>query len=449
VSTTISDSYQIRSVVLAAGLGSRLKPITEKIPKCLVPIGRRPLLDYWIDKLTVAGPERVLINTHAHADQMRAYIAGINDRRGIRLVEFYERELLGSAGTISANPDFSDNCDAVVVIYADNLSAIDLDALLAFHRTHDEPITMALFQSLSPEKCGIAETTRDGLIIGFEEKPQDPVSDLANAGVYVFSSEIYREIAALKAFDIGFDVLPKYIGRMRAHVIDGLHIDIGSPESYQLACRRAREISALHGFGRHGRPAVFFDRDGTLIEHVHYLSRPEAVRLLPGAAPAIRKLQRLGYACVIVTNQSAIGRGTLSEEQYDRVHDRLRSLFAAENVVFHGAYHCPVVAESSDRTRVEHRDRKPGPGMLLRASQDLQIDVARSWMVGDMVSDVLAGINAGCRGSMLMTTREGQENDELPGGVVFPVVRNLNEAVSYIQANMPEDEIDERGGHGS
>jgi D-glycero-D-manno-heptose 1,7-bisphosphate phosphatase len=70
-------------------------------------------------------------------------------------------------------------------------------------------------------------------------------------------------------------------------------------------------------------------------------------------------------------------------------------------------------------------------------------------MVGDMVSDVLAGINAGCRGSILITTREGQENDELPGGVVFPVVRSLNEAVSYIQANMSEDEIDERGGHGS
>jgi D,D-heptose 1,7-bisphosphate phosphatase len=145
------------------------------------------------------------------------------------------------------------------------------------------------------------------------------------------------------------------------------------------------------------RPAVFFDRDGTLIEHVSYLSDPALVRLLPGTTVALKRLRRAGFAVVLVTNQSAIGRGMLTEDQLDQIHAELNRQLAACGATIDGIYYCPAVPAGDDRTLVEYPDRKPGPGMLLRAAADLKLDLAASWMVGDLISDVLAGLNAGCR----------------------------------------------------
>ena len=149
------------------------------------------------------------------------------------------------------------------------------------------------------------------------------------------------------------------------------------------------------------RPAVFLDRDGTLIEHVPYLSDPALVRLLPGAAEALKKLRRAGFAVVLVTNQSAIGRGMLTEDRLDQIHTEMRRQLAACGATIDGIYYCPVAPDSDDRSVVEHPDRKPGPGMLLRAAADLKLDLAASWMVGDLISDVFAGLNAGCRSILL------------------------------------------------
>ncbi|MFY1638119.1 D-glycero-alpha-D-manno-heptose-1,7-bisphosphate 7-phosphatase [Solwaraspora sp. WMMB335] len=151
--------------------------------------------------------------------------------------------------------------------------------------------------------------------------------------------------------------------------------------------------------------AVFLDRDGTLIEEVHYLGDPQQVRLLPGAAQLLRGVRDAGYRTVLVTNQSAIGRGLITPAQYHSVNARMRQLLAAEGAALDAAYHCPVVPRSADRTVVDHPDRKPGAGMLLRAAHDLDLDLAASWMVGDRVSDVLAGLHAGCRGVVMVGER--------------------------------------------
>ena len=152
------------------------------------------------------------------------------------------------------------------------------------------------------------------------------------------------------------------------------------------------------------RAAVFLDRDGTLIEHVHYLNDPKQVRLLPGGPEAVRNLQALDFACVVVTNQSAVGRGMLTLDGLDEIHREMHRQFADHGVRLDGVYYCPVAPTSRDRTSIDHPDRKPGPGMLLRAARDLVLDLDRSWMVGDMYSDVLAGRNAGCRGTVLVRT---------------------------------------------
>ena len=148
--------------------------------------------------------------------------------------------------------------------------------------------------------------------------------------------------------------------------------------------------------------AVFFDRDGTLIESVHYLNRPEQVRLIDGAANVLRECQQLGYLNVIVTNQAAIGKGLLTPEGLVEIQAELERQLADSNARIDAWYYCPLVRTVSSREVVEHPDRKPGPGMLLRAAREHAIDLRRSFMVGDMISDTLAGWNAGCAANILV-----------------------------------------------
>lgn len=156
------------------------------------------------------------------------------------------------------------------------------------------------------------------------------------------------------------------------------------------------------------RPAVFLDRDGTLIEDVDYLSDPAKVRLINGAAGAVHLLQSAGYACVVITNQSAIGRGLLTVDVLEKIHAEMHRQLALHDVRLDGVYYCPIAPLVPDRTTVEHPDRKPGPGMVFRAARELGLDVARSWMVGDMLSDMLCGRNAGCQGTILVQTGKGR-----------------------------------------
>ncbi|MBC7835850.1 MAG: nucleotidyltransferase family protein [Phycisphaerales bacterium] len=220
---------------MAGGLGTRLRPLTDTLPKCLVPVGGRPLLEYWFDRFAEAGLRDVRINTHHLPDQVRAYIAAKNAARRFRVSEAFEPALLGSGGTVHENRDFVPASGECLIVYADNLSSVDLGAMIDFHRAHGDPMTMLLFRTPSPEKCGIAELDSAGRVVGFEEKPPRPKGNLANAGVYMLTGAAYHEMAHMKAFDLGFDVLPRFIGRMRGFAFEGYHRDIGTMESLRQA----------------------------------------------------------------------------------------------------------------------------------------------------------------------------------------------------------------------
>lgn len=143
--------------------------------------------------------------------------------------------------------------------------------------------------------------------------------------------------------------------------------------------------------------AVFLDRDGTITQLNVYLTLPEQFKLLPDAAASIRKLRECGFHCVLVTNQSAVGRGLISADQLEEIHQELQRQLAVEGTELDAIYSCHEVPFADDETIIENPDRKPGPGMLQRAAQDLKLKLTASWMIGDRLSDVLAGVNAGCR----------------------------------------------------
>jgi D-glycero-D-manno-heptose 1,7-bisphosphate phosphatase len=179
------------------------------------------------------------------------------------------------------------------------------------------------------------------------------------------------------------------------------------------------------------RPAVFLDRDGTIIQNVHHLADPALVELIPRAAEGIQLLRKAGYMCVVVSNQSAVGRGLLSLDTLDLIHQEMCRQLASLGAQIDGWYFCPVAPTSSDRTIIDHPDRKPAPGMLLAASRELELDLQQSWMIGDMVSDLLAGKNAGCMGNILVRTGHGPQQGDV-GSLASLVVDDLLEAARQI-----------------
>jgi len=183
------------------------------------------------------------------------------------------------------------------------------------------------------------------------------------------------------------------------------------------------------------RRAVFLDRDGTVIELVHHLTDPGDVDLIDGAAQAIKQLRNADYAVVIITNQSVIGRGLLTEAGLALVHDEMNAQLAAKGTQVDGIYFCPVKPTQKDPAVIEDPMRKPGPGMLLQAAADLGLDLAHSWMVGDTLSDMHAGRNAGCK-TALVRTGYGALVPE-PHDAIDHIAQTLPDAVSIILEKDP------------
>ncbi len=225
----------MKAFLLAAGVGSRLRPITDAIPKCMVVIDDRPLLDVWLDAFDRAGIDEVLVNLHHLPDVVRDHIAA---RPGPPVVRtFFEPVLLGSAGTLAANRHWVDGEEMFLACNADNLTDFDLRSLIDEHREHDAVATLTVFHSERPSAGGVVEVDRDGTVVGFVEKPAEPASDLTNAGMYAFRPSLLGEITGPPPSDIGFHLLPRLVGRARAMVVEGYFRDVGTVEAY----RRARE----------------------------------------------------------------------------------------------------------------------------------------------------------------------------------------------------------------
>jgi mannose-1-phosphate guanylyltransferase len=225
----------MRALLLAAGFGTRLRPLTDQVPKCLVSINGRPLLDYWLSALFDAGVERVLINTHWLAEQVNAFVDSHPQRASIDLV--HEQVLLGTGGTIWANREWF-NGSSFIVVHADNLTDVDIKYVLkSFEEAPAGTLAaMVSFRAEDPTACGIIEIDQQGMVIGFHEKVKNPPGNLANGAVYVFSSSIIEIIKSLgQACDLSKDVIPSLLPKVKSVFHEGFFMDIGSPQALEVA----------------------------------------------------------------------------------------------------------------------------------------------------------------------------------------------------------------------
>jgi mannose-1-phosphate guanylyltransferase len=226
----------VRALLLAAGFGTRLRPITDHIPKCLVPIHGQPLLGYWLDRLLGDGIDRALINTHYLPEVVDVFVLASPWREKIDVV--FEEDLLGTGGTVLRNRAFFADAPFMVA-HADNLTRFNVRDFIDAHRNRPAgvDITMMTFDTDAPETCGIVELDERGVVIGFHEKSASPPGCRANAAVYIFEPAVVDFLASLgkEVIDLSLEVIPRYLGRMHCFHNADYHRDIGNPESLRLA----------------------------------------------------------------------------------------------------------------------------------------------------------------------------------------------------------------------
>ena len=226
----------MRALLLAAGLGTRLRPLTNTIPKCLVPIKGQPLLGIWLERLTQAGIGPFLVNTHYLAEQVDTFIETSAYKEQVRRVN--EPELHGTAGTLIANLDFFQGEDGML-IHADNYCLADFTAFQQAHtnRPPECVITMMTFRTDDPSSCGIVELDDRRVVIGFHEKVTNPPGNLANGAVYILSAALLERMGKdlHTVQDFSTEVLHRFVGRIYSYETSEVFLDVGTPETYEQA----------------------------------------------------------------------------------------------------------------------------------------------------------------------------------------------------------------------
>jgi mannose-1-phosphate guanylyltransferase len=223
----------MKAFLLAGGFGTRLRPLTDSTPKCLLPIRGTPILEIWLELCHHYGIDEVLINVHCHGEAVRKYIE--KNKNGLRVRLFEEAVLLGSAGTVLANRDWVGNERSFWVFYADVLTTTNLNHMRAFHESLGQIATIGVYEVEDPSRCGIVNVDERGIVRDFVEKPQMPAGNLAFSGLMLATPTLLDVIPDTCPVDLGFHVLPQIVGRMSAYRISDFLIDIGTLETYRSA----------------------------------------------------------------------------------------------------------------------------------------------------------------------------------------------------------------------
>ncbi|MEJ6473058.1 nucleotidyltransferase family protein [Pseudoalteromonas piscicida] len=238
----------MKAIILAAGLGTRLRPITNSIPKCLVPINGVPLLQLWLDKLVKLGVEEILINTHYFSEKVEDFVACYKYREIITLVN--ESTLLGTGGTLITNSEYWQG-STTLVLHADNYCEDDLTGLLKAH--HERPsncdATLLLFETNTPENCGVVQLSNTGVVEKFYEKVPNPPCNLASGALFVFSENVYEKYLSQfnsnHFYEISVDFVPLFINHIFTYKTPHTYVDIGTPYAYEQVQAQSKRASTL------------------------------------------------------------------------------------------------------------------------------------------------------------------------------------------------------------
>lgn len=442
----------MKVVIMAGGKGTRISSVASDIPKPMIKIEGIPVLEREIECLKTQGFDDIIITVSHLGNIIMDYFGDGSENSpatgkpfGVHIDYYFEKEPLGNAGALFKIKDklTSD----FLLLNADAMFDVDFNRFVAFHQKHGGLVTLFTHPNSHPYDSGLIVADKKGAVkkwLVMEDARPQYYRNRVNAGLHVINPEVleFVGIATDAVGKIGVDgksvkvdldrqLLKPLAGTGTMFCYDSPEYvkDMGTPERYYSVCKDCKEGKISAKNLKNKQKAIFLDRDGTINKYVGFLRNIDEFELIDGVAEAIRKINESGYLAIVVTNQPVIARGEVSFEELGVIHNKMETLLGKEGAYLDAIYFCPHHPNKGyegerPELKFDCDCRKPKPGMLLKAAQDFNIDLAQSWMIGDGENDVKAGQNVGCKTVLLSADNANYGQTE--------TAKSLDEFVSRI-----------------
>lgn len=374
----------MEAIILAGGLGTRLRSELSEIPKSMALIGSRPFLEYQMDHLLANGISRFILSVGYKSEYIRKHFS---DRyKNCEIIYAIEKTLLGTGGAIKNAMQFVVG-DQVVIANGDSLFFSDLQAQFRIHLAYEADVTLALKPMRKIDRYGTILIDGSGKITSFSEK-QFAGKGLINGGLYIFNVSSFRRLDLPDIFSIEKDFFKTKVNQLNffGAISKGYFLDIGIPEDFK---RAQYEIGMFPKIDKSW--TLFLDRDGVINRKLDkdYVKSLNEFEFIPGALDSIVSLSNFFGRLIIVTNQQGIGKGVMTEEDLNQIHSFLLEKVRKMGGNIDAIYHAPQLEEEGSPMR------KPGIGMSLQAKKDFpEIDFTKSIIIGDSKKDLEFGKRA-------------------------------------------------------
>ncbi|MDR1642722.1 MAG: HAD-IIIA family hydrolase [Clostridiales bacterium] len=389
----------MRTAILAGGKGTRIGSMYPELPKPMFPMLGKPLLQWHIEQLKAQGLLDITLIVGYKSEAVTSHF-GNGKGFGVNISYITEDQPLGTGGALPLLPK-----EETLLLLGDVYYDVDFREFLKFHKEKEALITLFAHPNSHPHDSDIVVVDKESRVIAWKskkDKERGDLRNLVNAGLYAFSPEaLPREAATVKDLekDIVFPLVSS--GKVFARRTVEYAKDMGTPTRIaSVACDIESGVTSTRSHEAK-RKAVFIDRDGTINIEDGFLTDPEKLKLLPGAAEAIKLLNGSPYLAICITNQPVIARGEVTFERLDQIHARLDTLLGYEGAYLDDLFFCPHHPHKGFEGevleyKIECNCRKPKPGLILEAARIHGIDLSQSYMIGDRLTDVKAGEAAGC-----------------------------------------------------
>ncbi|HUL00071.1 MAG TPA: HAD-IIIA family hydrolase, partial [Nitrospirota bacterium] len=405
------------AIIIAGGKGTRVAGAAKDLPKCLIPIGDKPLLQHQIEFLKANGLLNIKILIGHLGDKIVGYF-GDGTSFGVNISYFKEKYPLGTAGCVKEfETDIGD--EDFLVLYGDILAEMKLADLFLFHESNAAAATLVVHPNDHPHDSDIVVLDERSAISAIIQKDNKSgfYPNCVNAAIYVLSKRVFKYIDKDRFSDFMKDVFPKML--MHGERLCGYRTaeyikDMGTVE-------RLAEVRADFADGRLGRfqkgqqrPAIFMDRDGTIVKKIDLLRREEELTIYPFSAQAIRRINNSNYLAILITNQPVIARNLCTPNELKMIHNKLETLLGQEKAYLNDICYCPHHPDGgypgeNSALKIDCECRKPKTGMIQYAAERYNIDLKASWMIGDTTADIQTGINAGQKTILVRTGDAGKD----------------------------------------
>jgi D,D-heptose 1,7-bisphosphate phosphatase len=413
-------------VIMAGGKGTRVSSIASDIPKPMIPICGKPILEHQINCLKKNGLTEIILVIGHLGQHIKDYF-GDGSGFGCSISYYTETEPLGTAGALYKLKNLSGD---FILLNGDIIFDIDFSRMINFHHEKKAHVTLAVHPNSHPFDSALITSNSNNQVIGWLNKEDDRkwYKNQVNAGIHILSAGFLKNCPQSKEkIDLDRDMLKPSIsgGRIFAYSTPEYIKDMGTPERYaQVTSDIEKGIVSQKNLSVRQK-CVFLDRDGTINKSDGFITKPEDFELIEGAAEAIKKINSLGYLAIVITNQPVIARGEIDFETLDVIHQKMETDLGKHGAYIDDLFFCPHHPDKGfpgerPEYKIDCDCRKPKPGMILKAAEKYNINLSQSYMVGDDMRDVNAGINAGCI-PVFLTNNEPYEN------ITVEVFSNLKE----------------------